>query len=203
MGQRTWPLSFILLALTTCRETVAPATTPRVENPQSVSVLTQHNDNTRAGWNDNETALTTSNVNVPGGRIESGPINETLRIEGRAVDPDRLGEIVVRQLGDHPIRVRDVAEIVDSEEDAETAASRNGTPAIALSVRKQSGTNTVAVVDGVIHAVGALQATLPSGYSVDVVRDNAVQIRTGNDPPVTSLRPPRPFSETGSPPLSR
>ena len=64
MRRRTWPLSFILLALTTCRETVAPATTPTVENPQSVSVLTQHNDNTRAGWNDNETALTTTNVNV-------------------------------------------------------------------------------------------------------------------------------------------
>ncbi len=123
-------------------------------------------------------AISSGNVNVPGGRIESGPVNETLRVEGRAVDPERLGEIVVRQLGDHPIRVRDVAEIVDSEEDAETAASRNGTPAIALSVRKQSGTNTVAVVDGVIHAVGALQASLPAGYSVDVVRDNAVQIRT-------------------------
>ncbi|MBL0213341.1 MAG: efflux RND transporter permease subunit [Myxococcales bacterium] len=123
-------------------------------------------------------AISTGNVSVPGGRIESGPVNETLRVEGRAVEPERLGEIVVRQMGDHPIRVRDVADIVDSEEDAETAATRNGIPAIALSVRKQSGTNTVAVVDGVIHAVGALRASLPSGYSVDVVRDNAVQIRT-------------------------
>jgi hydrophobe/amphiphile efflux-1 (HAE1) family protein len=123
-------------------------------------------------------AIATGNVNVPGGRIESGPVNQTLRVEGRAIDPDLLGAIVVRQMEDHPIRVRDVADIEDSEEDAETSASRNGIPAIALSVRKQSGTNTVAVVDGVIHAVGALQANLPAGYAVDVVRDNAVQIRT-------------------------
>src|SRR5439155_488650 len=53
------PLALLLLA--TCKENpTAPSTT----NPQSVSVLTQHNDNTRSGWNDNETALTTSNVNV-------------------------------------------------------------------------------------------------------------------------------------------
>jgi outer membrane protein assembly factor BamB len=67
------PLSLLLLLLTTCTDSVAPpgATTPTptptptpVQNPQSVSVLTQHNDNGRAGWNANESALTTSNVNV-------------------------------------------------------------------------------------------------------------------------------------------
>src|SRR3977135_472218 len=62
MTRRNLPLSFVFLLLATCRDSVAPAKpTP---NPQSVSVLTQHNDNTRAGWNDNETALTTTNVNV-------------------------------------------------------------------------------------------------------------------------------------------
>ena len=66
MAQRKLPLSLLLLLLTTCKENVAPTPPPPppIENPQSVSVLTQHNDNTRAGWNDNETALTTSNVNV-------------------------------------------------------------------------------------------------------------------------------------------
>ncbi|HSR98777.1 MAG TPA: efflux RND transporter permease subunit [Kofleriaceae bacterium] len=123
-------------------------------------------------------AITNGNVNVPGGRIERGPLNTTLRVEGRALDPKQIGDIVVRQLGEHPIKVRDVADIVDSEEDAETAAVRNGTPAIALSVRKQTGTNTVAVVDSVKKAITELQAQLPAGYSVDIVRDNSMQIRT-------------------------
>src|SRR5712691_4558382 len=61
MVKRKLPLPLALLLLATCKENpTAPSTT----NPQSVSVLTQHNDNTRSGWNDNETALTTSNVNV-------------------------------------------------------------------------------------------------------------------------------------------
>src|SRR6185369_11862655 len=118
------------------------------------------------------------NVNVPGGRIETGPTNTSLRVEGRAVNPSQIGDIVVRQSGDHPIRVRDIADIEDGEEDADTAASRNGVSAIALSVRKQSGTNTVAVVDLVNAAVKDLQTKMPKGYSVDVVRDNSLQIRT-------------------------
>lgn len=50
----------VLVLLTACID----VTDTRVPNPQTVSVLTQHNDNTRSGWNSNETALTTSNVNV-------------------------------------------------------------------------------------------------------------------------------------------
>jgi len=61
MTRRTLPLPLLLVLLATCKDNpTAPSTT----NPQSVSVLTQHNDNTRSGLNDNETALTTSNVNV-------------------------------------------------------------------------------------------------------------------------------------------
>src|SRR5881392_2928516 len=61
MVKRTLPLPLALLLLATCRENPTDTIAP---NPQSVSVLTQHNDNTRSGWNANETALTTSNVTV-------------------------------------------------------------------------------------------------------------------------------------------
>jgi hydrophobic/amphiphilic exporter-1 (mainly G- bacteria), HAE1 family len=123
-------------------------------------------------------AIASSNVNAPSGRIETGPTNLSLRIEGRAVQAGDIGQIVVRQMGEHPIRVEDVATVIDSEEDAETAAVYDGRPAIALSVRKQSGTNTVAVVDRVLAAIEELNAKLPEGYSVERVRDNSEQIRT-------------------------
>src|SRR6267143_5262301 len=65
MARRKMPLSFVFLLLTTCRDSSAPASgTKPTPNPQSASVLTQHNDNSRSGWNDHETALTTTNVNV-------------------------------------------------------------------------------------------------------------------------------------------
>jgi hypothetical protein len=61
MVKRELPLLPVLVLLAACADHV---TGPRVPNPQTVSVLTQHNDNTRSGWNDSETVLTTSNVNV-------------------------------------------------------------------------------------------------------------------------------------------
>jgi hypothetical protein len=63
MARRKLLLSLVFLLLSTCRDSVAPPG-KKAPNPQSVSVLTQHNDNSRSGWNDNESALTTSNVNV-------------------------------------------------------------------------------------------------------------------------------------------
>jgi hydrophobic/amphiphilic exporter-1 (mainly G- bacteria), HAE1 family len=132
-------------------------------------------------------AIAISNVNVPGGQLELGPRNSTLRIEGRAMDADQIASIVVRQQGDHAIRVSDVAEVEDAAEAAETAAVRNGVAAVALSVRKQTGTNTVAIVDSVKAAVADLQQNLPVGYSVDVVRDNSVQIRTSAEQVIEHL----------------
>jgi hydrophobe/amphiphile efflux-1 (HAE1) family protein len=123
-------------------------------------------------------AMSTSNVDSPAGRLETGPTNNTLRTAGRALDLDAIGAIVVRQRGDNPIRVRDVATVEDGEEDAATAASRDGVPAIALSVRKQSGQNTIEVVDRVRAAVEELRREMPAGYTVDIVRDNSLPIRT-------------------------
>ena len=121
-------------------------------------------------------AIATGNNNAPSGALEIGPTRTTLRVESRVTDPSQLGDIVVRQQGTHPIRVRDVADIVDSEQDADTTASRDGAPSVGLSIRKKTGTNTVAVVNNVLAAVRELK--LPAGFSVDVVRDNSEQIRT-------------------------
>ncbi len=123
-------------------------------------------------------AVGVSNVSVPGGRMKEGATQSTVRIEARVADPDRLGDIVVRTTEGHAITVADVATIVDSEEDADTAALRDGQPTVVLTVTKQSGTNTVGVVDRVKGAISEIQATLPPGYSIEIVRDNSEQIRT-------------------------
>jgi len=67
------PLLLVLAPLTACSD----MTETRAPNPQTVSVLTQHNDNTRSGWNANETVLTTSNVNVQHfGALFSLPVDD-------------------------------------------------------------------------------------------------------------------------------
>jgi hydrophobe/amphiphile efflux-1 (HAE1) family protein len=126
-----------------------------------------------------EKALAANNASMPGGQLDQGPSTSSLRIDNRVSNPQELGRIVVRQQGDHPIRVEDLVTMIeDGEADPDSAAVRDGTPAVVLSIRKQSGTNTVETVDKVKQRVAELQKTLPPGYTLEVVRDNSESIRT-------------------------
>src|SRR5262249_22745294 len=78
----------------------------------------------------------------------------------------------------HSIRVRDVGRVEDGAEEADGAAILNGVPTIVLSVRKQSGSNTVEVVDALTQRLGDVKKTLPAGATLDVVRDDSLVIRT-------------------------
>jgi hydrophobe/amphiphile efflux-1 (HAE1) family protein len=127
---------------------------------------------------DVERAISSSNRTIPGGRLEGGPEQEVLRVRGRADRPEALGDIVVTERKGSPVHVRDVAVVEDGVESPETAALRNGTPAVFLSIRKQSGSNSVAVVDQVRARIQEMQPELPSGYSLEIVRDNTAIIRT-------------------------
>jgi len=118
-------------------------------------------------------ALQAQNSDVPGGRIEQGAQAITLRTRGRIESPEGFGDIVVREVRGHPVLVRDVARIEDGMADAGTLASVNGVPTVLLQIRKQSGTNTVAVVNGVKERLADLEPTLPPGYELRIVRDQA------------------------------
>jgi multidrug efflux pump subunit AcrB len=91
-------------------------------------------------------ALQTQNVDIPGGRVERGAQTVTMRTRGRVDSPDQFGDIVIRNVAGHPVRVDDVARVEDGEAEATTLASLNGEPTVLLQIRKQSGTNTVEVV---------------------------------------------------------
>ena len=126
-----------------------------------------------------EQALANNNASMPGGQIDQGSTTANLRVDNRVANPQELGRIVVRQQGDHPIRVEDlVTKIEDGQAEPDSAAVRDGVPAVVLSIRKQSGTNTVEVVDKIKQRISEIQSTLPAGYTVEVVRDNSESIRT-------------------------
>src|SRR5581483_6961932 len=74
-------------------------------------------------------------------------------------------------------RVRDVAAVLDAEEEPRSLARLDGRNAVSLLVRKQSGTNTVAVVERVEARLADLRATLPADLTIDVVRDQSRFIR--------------------------
>ncbi|HLK39563.1 MAG TPA: efflux RND transporter permease subunit [Polyangiaceae bacterium] len=127
---------------------------------------------------DVERALFNQNLSVPGGAIETGPRHVSLRVEGRVPTVEGIGRIVIREDRDHPTRVEDVARVEDGAEEEATAASVDGRPTVVLSIRKQSGQNTVAVVDAIRARLAEVERTLPPGTRVEIVRDNSASIRT-------------------------
>ncbi|MGH7297321.1 MAG: efflux RND transporter permease subunit [Polyangiaceae bacterium] len=130
---------------------------------------------------DVQRAIANQNLTTPGGRVDTGPDELTVRIHGRVTDPAQIGDLVVKQAGGHSIRVRDVGKVVDGEEDEDTAAVLDGVPTVMLTVRKQSGSNTVQVATAVKERVADIVKTLPPGYSIDVVRDESSVIKTSVD----------------------
>jgi hydrophobic/amphiphilic exporter-1 (mainly G- bacteria), HAE1 family len=128
---------------------------------------------------DVQRALASQNLTTPGGSIETGPQSITLRVAGRVQSVEDLGRIVVREDQGHVVRIGDVARVEDGKEDVKSLALYDGEPTVVLSVRKQSGTNTVAVVDGIMTRLGEVRKTLPKGMQLEVVRDNSAPIRTG------------------------
>jgi HAE1 family hydrophobic/amphiphilic exporter-1 len=123
-------------------------------------------------------AIVGQNMTMPGGQIETGPEQLTLRVRGRAESAKELGALVVANREGHALRITDVGRVEDGKEQADTAAVRDGVPAVVLAIRKQSGSNTVAVVDEVRARIGETRAALPPGYTLSVVRDNSATIRT-------------------------
>ncbi len=127
---------------------------------------------------DVQRAIATQNLTMPGGRVDTGPEQLTLRIHGRVERPSEIGDLVVRQEAGHSIRVKDVGRVEDGAEEAEGAAFLDGVPSIVLQVRKQSGSNTVQVVDSVRERLEDIKKNLPPGATLDIVRDDSGVIRT-------------------------
>jgi hydrophobe/amphiphile efflux-1 (HAE1) family protein len=126
-------------------------------------------------------AIGLQNITTPGGQVDTGPEQLTLRIRGRAESAAAIGALVVVERDGHPIRVEDVARVEDGKEQADTAAIRDGVPAVLLAIQKQSGSNTVAVIDQVNERIAEVSRALPAGFSLSVVRDNSATIRTSID----------------------
>ena len=127
----------------------------------------------RLSVNDVARALQSQNADIPGGRMDQGGQTVTLRTRGRIDTIDGFGDVVLREVDGHPVRLRDVARVEDGMAEPRTQAAVNGTPTVLLQIRKQSGTNTVEVAANIKRRLAELQPILPPGYQLRIVRDEA------------------------------
>jgi HAE1 family hydrophobic/amphiphilic exporter-1 len=122
-------------------------------------------------------AVRAQNLEVPGGRIDEGTRELTVRTMGRIVKPADFNNLVVGSRGTYSVKLSDVGYAEDGAEEPRTEARLNGQPAVTLVVSKQSGQNTVAVAEAVKERLREIQKTLPPGFKTEVVGDQSIFIK--------------------------
>jgi HAE1 family hydrophobic/amphiphilic exporter-1 len=118
-------------------------------------------------------AIERQNANIPGGNVTTSLREQTLRTLGRLEDAKAFNDLVVSTRNGSPIRVRDIGWAEDGTKEQRTLSRLNGVPTVSLDVRRQSGANTVAVIEGVKQKLGAVQAQLPADVKMEIIRDQS------------------------------
>nr|WP_283092304.1 efflux RND transporter permease subunit [Gluconobacter cerinus] len=127
------------------------------------------------------TIITTVNVNSPTGTFDGPKRSTSLRIDGQIKSVDQLMDQIIAYQNSGPIRVRDVATVVEGAENTQLAAWSNKTPALILNVQRQPGANVIGVVDNVLRILPQLKQDLPPGIEITPLTDRTTTIRASVD----------------------
>jgi hydrophobic/amphiphilic exporter-1 (mainly G- bacteria), HAE1 family len=137
------------------------------------------------------TALDRQNADLPGGNVTTERQELTLRTMGRYSEPAAFENLVIatrsgassadnRQpttdnnpVAGTPVRIRDVGRVEDGTKEQRSLARLNGIPTVTLEIRRQSGANTIAVINGIKAALPNIAGQLPSDVKLEVIRDQS------------------------------
>ncbi len=121
-------------------------------------------------------ALQEQNLAAPVGRLDSKLEETTIRLKGRLETPEDFARVVVAERNGQPIRLGQVAQVVDGTEDPRTLALFDDREAVGLEVIKAQGYSTTQVADAIRERVATLQPRLPQGVKLEIVRDAGVRV---------------------------
>ena len=128
------------------------------------------------------TAIAAANANSAKGSFDGAKRAYTINANDQLLTADDYKQLVVTYKNGAPVRLTDVARVVDSAENTRLGAwaGKNGElrPAIILNVQRQPGANVIATVDAIKKQLPDLQAALPANLRVEVLADRTTSIRS-------------------------
>ena len=139
-------------------------------NPQALAAYGLNIDDLRS-------TIGNANVNTPKGSFDGPTRAYAINANDQLKSADEYRNIVVAYKNGAPVRLSDVAELVDSAENTKLGAWMNSTPALILNVQRQPGANVISVVDAIKQLLPQLRASLPTGVDVTVLTDRTTTIR--------------------------
>ncbi len=118
-------------------------------------------------------AVVSQNANIPGGNLTGALKESVLRTVGRVENPEDFNDLVVTTVNGSPVRIRDLGHAEDGTQEQRSVARLDGRPCVQLDIRRQSGANTVAVIESIKSRLPALLAQLPPDVKIQVTRDQS------------------------------
>jgi HAE1 family hydrophobic/amphiphilic exporter-1 len=133
------------------------------------------------GIDDVATALQRGNTNLPVGTLYGIHQNLTVQANGQLVNAEEYRQLIVAYRNGAPVTLRDLGDVVDSVENNRLASRYNGQQVVTLTIQRQPGTNTVAVVDAIRNLLPSFRQQLPASIKLDVLYDRSESIRESVD----------------------
>lgn len=118
-------------------------------------------------------AVRSQNQELPGGNLIEGQRTLGLRTMSKLTEIDQFNELVITTRNGFPIKIKDVGKVEKRGGEPQTAASLDGVTSVSVGIRKQSGANTIAVINAVKGRMANIIPTLPSDFNVAVIRDQS------------------------------
>ncbi|HPL95947.1 MAG TPA: efflux RND transporter permease subunit [Smithellaceae bacterium] len=126
-------------------------------------------------------ALKRENIELPGGRIESLTKEFSIKVKGSLKDVSAFNDLIIASYAGVPVRLRDIGRVEDGTQERRSYARFNGISAVGIGIQKQTGTNTVQVVDRVKEEVERIKKSLPPGMDIRIAFDQSVFIKQSMD----------------------
>jgi HAE1 family hydrophobic/amphiphilic exporter-1 len=165
--------------------TVTGVAQVQVFGQQKYAVRVQLDPNALAargiGINEVEQAVASANVNLPTGTLYGKDRMYAVQATGQLQDAAAFRPVIVTYRNGSPIRLQEIARVVDSVQDDKQAAWFKDRRGIVLAIYRQPGTNTVEVVDNIKRLLPTFRAEVPPAVDIDTLYDRSVSIRASVD----------------------
>ncbi len=122
-------------------------------------------------------AVRSENQELPMGALRSAEQERVVQINARLARPEDFRDVIVARKAGAPVRLWQVADVVDGPQEVDSLALYNGQRTVLLSVQKSQGENTIEVVDGLQKVLAESAKLAPPGVQLEVNRDNSRAIR--------------------------
>jgi len=141
-----------------------------IVNPRAMAAYGLNLDDLR-------TTINVANQNGPKGTLDGPALAYTINTNDQLKSADEYANIVVAYKNGSPVRLRDVASLVESAENTKLGGWMNNTPALIVNVQRQPGANVVDVVNRIMGLLPELRTSLPAGIELTVLTDRTITIR--------------------------